>query len=302
MTCLDTGFGADIGMESESCTSITYDTCFCFLMRNYSYTHYFLTSQEFFNIKCRESGLKPKCAVIVATVRALKMHGGGPPVSAGKPLASEYTEENIPLVTAGCDNLVKHIENAKKFGVEVVVAINQFKFDTAAEMEAVRAASLAAGAFDAVVSNHWAEGGKGAEALGRAVVAACEASNVENFRYLYDLELPIREKVEAISKEIYGADGVDFSELAEQQMAQYESSGFGNLPSESIFCRMCENVSSFPPFFASTAMARSSFTLVEYFFVPFQISLYCENTIFFQLRRKGKRCTNRFPHFCTRDS
>lgn len=196
----EAGFGADIGME------------------------------KFFNIKCRYSGLKPKCAVIVATVRALKMHGGGPPVSAGKPLAHEYKEENIPLVTAGCGNLVKHIENAKKFGVEVVVAINQFKTDTPGEMEVVRQASLAAGAFDAVVSNHWAEGGKGAEALGKAVIAACEATKTENFKYLYDLELPIRTKVEIISKEIYGADGVDFSELAEQQMTQYESSGFGNLP------------------------------------------------------------------------
>jgi len=196
----EAGFGADIGME------------------------------KFFNIKCRESGLKPKCAVIVATVRALKMHGGGPPVSAGKPLANEYKEENIPLVTAGCGNLVKHIENAKKFGVETIVAINQFKTDTPEEMEVVRQASIAAGAFDAVVSNHWAEGGKGAEALGKAVIAACDATKAENFKFLYDLELPIRAKIEVISKEIYGADGVDFSELAEQQMTQYESSGFGNLP------------------------------------------------------------------------
>lgn len=191
-----------------------------------------LAVEKFFNIKCRESGLKPKCAVIVATVRALKMHGGGPPVSAGKPLAKEYTEENIPLVVEGCANLCKHIENAKKFGVQVVVAINQFKSDTAAEMEAIRKASMEAGAYDAVVSNHWAEGGKGAEALGQAVIAACSASKSEDFKYLYDLELPIREKVEIISKEIYGADGVDFSEVAEQQMAQYESSGFGNLPSK----------------------------------------------------------------------
>jgi formyltetrahydrofolate synthetase len=189
-------------------------------------------STEFFNIKCRASGLKPKCAVIVATVRALKMHGGGPPVSAGRPLAREYTEEDVPLVKAGCCNLVKHIENARKFGVEVVVAVNRFKTDTEAEMAAVREASLAAGAYDAVVANHWAEGGKGAEDLGRAVIAACEASDVGNFRFLYELELPIRAKVETISREIYGADGVDFSELAEQQMAQYESSGFGNLPSE----------------------------------------------------------------------
>jgi formyltetrahydrofolate synthetase len=190
------------------------------------------------------------------------MHGGGPPVSAGKPLATEYTQENIPLVTAGCCNLVKHIQNAKKFGgedltclvlrcgllpacanpkliyvhhdifiaVQVVVAINQFKTDTDAEMQAIRQASLDAGAFDAVVSNHWAEGGKGAENLANAVANACKETKSEDFKYLYDLDLPIREKVEIISKEIYGADGVDFSELAEQQMAQYESSGFGSLP------------------------------------------------------------------------
>ena len=161
------------------------------------------------------------------------MHGGGPPVSAGKPLASEYKEENIPLVTAGCSNLVKHIQNAKKFGVNVVVAINQFKTDTAEEMNAIRDASLEAGAFDAVVSNHWAEGGKGAEALGHAVIMACKANDEANFKFLYELNRPIREKVETISKEIYGADGVDFSELAEQQIQQYESSGFGNLPSKS---------------------------------------------------------------------
>ncbi|KAL3774172.1 hypothetical protein HJC23_006822 [Cyclotella cryptica] len=196
----EAGFGADIGME------------------------------KFFNIKCRESGLIPKCAVIVATVRALKMHGGGPPVSAGKPLATEYTQENIPLVTAGCCNLVKHIQNAKKFGVQVVVAINQFKTDTQAEMQAIRQASLDAGAFDAVVSNHWAEGGKGAENLAKAVANACQETRSEDFKFLYDLNLPIRDKVEIISKEIYGADGVDFSELAEQQMTQYENSGFGNLP------------------------------------------------------------------------
>jgi len=199
----EAGFGADIGME------------------------------KFFNIKCRESGLKPQCAVIVATVRALKMHGGGPPVKAGQPLAAEYTDENVELVQKGVANLVKHIENAKKFGVHAVVAINQFKNDTEAEMEIIRKASLEAGAYDAVVSNHWAEGGKGAENLAKAVVAACQdaRNNAEKeFKFLYDLDKPIREKVEIISKEIYGADGVDFSEMAEQQMKQYEEAGFGNLP------------------------------------------------------------------------
>lgn len=196
----EAGFGADIGME------------------------------KFFNIKCRASGLKPKCAVIVATVRALKMHGGGPAVSAGKPLAAEYIEENTELVTKGVANLVKHIQNAKKFGVNVVVAINKFKNDTDAEIEIIRNESLKAGAYDAVMSNHWAEGGAGAANLGIAVQKACETNDESNFKFLYDVELPIQEKVEIISKEIYGADGVDFSETALQQIKQYEEAGFGNLP------------------------------------------------------------------------
>jgi len=195
----EAGFGADIGME------------------------------KFFNIKCRASGLKPKCAVIVSTVRALKMHGGGPSVSAGKPLAVEYLEENTSLVEKGVENLVKHISNAKKFGVSVVVAINKFKTDTDAEIEIIRNASLEAGAFDAVMSNHWAEGGQGATKLALAVEKACKTGE-NNFRYLYDVNLPIREKIEIISKEIYGADGVDFSDLAEQQIDQYEAAGFGKLP------------------------------------------------------------------------
>jgi formyltetrahydrofolate synthetase len=196
----EAGFGADIGME------------------------------KFFNIKCRYSGLKPKAAVIVATIRALKMHGGGPPVTAGKPLQKEYTEENVELLEKGCANLRKHIENAKKFGVNVVVAVNKFKTDTEAEIEVVKKASMDAGAFDAVMSNHWALGGEGAADLARAVEKACQANDESNFKFLYDLNLSIKEKVEVISKEIYGADGVDFSELAEKQIAQYEKSGFGSLP------------------------------------------------------------------------
>lgn len=196
----EAGFGADIGME------------------------------KFFNIKCRASGLKPKCAVIVATIRALKMHGGGPSVTAGKPLAVEYVEENTDLVIKGVCNLVKHIENAKKFGVNVVVAINKFKNDTDAEIAVVRKASIEAGAFDAVMSNHWAEGGEGAADLAVAVENACKANDESNFRFLYDVNLPIREKIEIISKEIYGADGVDFSERSEQQMSQYENAGFGGMP------------------------------------------------------------------------
>jgi len=196
----EAGFGADIGME------------------------------KFFNIKCRASGLLPKCAVIVATVRALKMHGGGPPVSAGKPLAPAYLEENLELVAAGCANLVKHIENAKKFGVNAVVAINKFKTDTPAEVEVVRAASLQAGAFDAVMSDHWAKGGVGAADLARAVAAACAANEDKNFKFLYEVERPIKDKIGAICREIYGADGVDYTELAERQIETYEGAGFGKLP------------------------------------------------------------------------
>eukprot|EP00560_Eucampia_antarctica_P003875 CAMPEP_0197838018 /NCGR_PEP_ID=MMETSP1437-20131217/33978_1 /TAXON_ID=49252 ORGANISM="Eucampia antarctica, Strain CCMP1452" /NCGR_SAMPLE_ID=MMETSP1437 /ASSEMBLY_ACC=CAM_ASM_001096 /LENGTH=664 /DNA_ID=CAMNT_0043445521 /DNA_START=33 /DNA_END=2027 /DNA_ORIENTATION=+ len=196
----EAGFGADIGME------------------------------KFFNIKCRASGLKPKCAVIVATVRALKMHGGGPPVSAGRPLAKEYCEENIDLVTKGCCNLVKHIQNANKFGVNVVVAVNKFKTDTDEEIEVVKQMSMKAGAYDAVLSNHWAEGGAGAAELGKAVGRACKANDENNFRFLYNVNASIQEKIETISKDIYGADGVDFSEIAEEQMAKYKEAGFGNLP------------------------------------------------------------------------
>ena len=125
-----------------------------------------------------------KAAVIVATVRALKMHGGGPPVAAGKPLADEYVQENVELVTKGCCNLVQHIQNAKKFGVNVVVAINQFKNDTDNEIEAIRKASLEAGAYDAVLSNHWAKGGAGAAMLAEAVERACADNKEENFRFL----------------------------------------------------------------------------------------------------------------------
>lgn len=186
--------------------------------------------EKFFNIKCRASGLKPKCAVIVATVRALKMHGGGPSVVAGKSLPQEYCEENVELVQNGTSNLVRHIENAKKFGVNVVVAVNQFKSDTPTEIEAIKKAALEAGAFDAVLSNHWAEGGKGAKDLAEAVERACKANKAENFRFLYDTKLSIKEKIESIAKEIYRADGVDYSETAEKQIAQYESAGFGDMP------------------------------------------------------------------------
>ena len=160
----ESGFGADIGME------------------------------KFFDIKCRYSGLIPQVVVLVATVRALKMHGGGPKVVAGKPLAPEYTEENLDLLRAGMPNMVQHIENALKYGVNVVVAVNSFTNDTPAEVELVRQAALEAGAMDAVVSRHWMEGGKGAVALAEAVVKACEQPS--KFKFLYPLELSIKEKIE----------------------------------------------------------------------------------------------------------
>jgi methylenetetrahydrofolate dehydrogenase (NADP+)/methenyltetrahydrofolate cyclohydrolase/formyltetrahydrofolate synthetase len=194
----ESGFGADIGME------------------------------KFFGIKCRYSGLIPQVVVLVATVRALKMHGGGPKVVAGKPLAPEYTEENLDLLKAGLGNMVKHIQNALKYGVNVVVAVNSFKDDTQAEVEMVRKAAIEAGAMDAVVSRHWMAGGAGAVDLAKAVVNACEKPS--SFKQLYDVNLSIKEKIEIICKEIYGADGVEYSPEAEAKIELYTKLGFANLP------------------------------------------------------------------------
>lgn len=194
----ESGFGADIGME------------------------------KFFNIKCRTSGLKPDCVVLVATVRALKMHGGGPKVVPGRDLNPVYTKENLDLVRAGADNLIAHIEIANKFGVPVVVAINRFSEDTDAELDLIREIALEAGALDAVPTSHWADGGEGSRALAEAVVKACEAPN--NFQFLYELALPIKDKIETIAKEVYGADGVIYESAAEKQIKQYEDKGYGNLP------------------------------------------------------------------------
>jgi formyltetrahydrofolate synthetase len=195
----ESGFGADIGME------------------------------KFFNIKCRYSGLIPNCVVMVATVRALKMHGGGPKVVAGKPLDPAYTEENLELLKAGVCNLQHHIKNARRFGIPVVVAVNSFKDDTSAEVELVRQAAIEAGAEDSVVSRHWMEGGKGAIALAEAVVKACEKPS--DFKFLYPLKgTSIKEKIEIICKEIYGADGVEYSEEAEKKIDLYTRLGFDELP------------------------------------------------------------------------
>ena len=194
----ESGFGADIGME------------------------------KFFDIKCRVSGLIPQVVVLVATVRALKMHGGGPKVVAGKPLAPDYTDENLDLLCKGLPNMVRHIKNALKFGVNVVVAVNSFTTDTPAEVEIVRQAALEAGAMDAVVSTHWLDGGLGAIKLAEAVIRA--ADKPTHFEFLYPLELSIKEKLEIICKEVYGASGVELLPEAQAKVDLYTRLGFDKLP------------------------------------------------------------------------
>ncbi|MDJ0752552.1 MAG: formate--tetrahydrofolate ligase [Ardenticatenaceae bacterium] len=194
----EAGFGADIGME------------------------------KFFNIKCRYSGLVPNCVVLVATVRALKTHGGGPKVTPGRPLDPVYTEENLELLEAGATNLRAHIKNARQYGIPVVVAVNKFFTDSDAELDLVCKLALEAGATDAVVSDHWSYGGAGAAKLGEAVVAACKLPS--NFEFLYPLDLSIKEKIEAITKKMYNAAGVEYSEKAEEQIAAYTANGFNDLP------------------------------------------------------------------------
>jgi len=194
----ESGFGADIGME------------------------------KFFDIKCRYSGLVPNAVVLVATIRALKMHGGGPKVVAGKPLDPAYREENLELLEKGCANLVANIEIARKFGVPVVVAINTFTDDSLAEVALVKKTAREAGAFDAVSTDHWAKGGPGATDLAEAVIAACDEPS--DFKFLYPLDWSIEKKIETIATKIYKAAKVEFSPLAKQQIATYEKSGFGDLP------------------------------------------------------------------------
>ncbi len=194
----EAGFGADIGME------------------------------KFFDIKCRYSGLAPDAVVLVATVRALKMHGGGPRVVAGRPLDPVYSEENMELLRCGLGNLERHIANARKFGIPVVVAINSFTSDTEEELSLIRQTSLAAGALDAVVSTHWAEGGAGAVALAEAVMQA--SNEPSDFRFLYPLEASIERKIETICTEIYGADGVDYEPEAKEKIERYTRLGLSDLP------------------------------------------------------------------------
>ena len=194
----ESGFGADCGME------------------------------KFMNIKCRVSGLVPDCVVIVATIRALKMHGGGPKVTAGRPLAPEYTNENLDLLAKGLPNLAAHVRSARLFGVPAVVAVNRFTADTDAEIELVRRAALEAGAAEAVMSDHWARGGAGAVDLARAVMAACRKE--KDFRFLYPLEWDIKKKIETIATRIYGAAGVDYEPAAEAKVELYTRLGYAGLP------------------------------------------------------------------------
>ncbi len=177
----ESGFGADVGFE------------------------------KFWNLKCRISGLVPDAVVIVATVRALKMHGGGPVVKPGIPLSEEYITENLELLEKGCENLIAHIETVKRSGVQPVVCINHFETDTKTETELVRNIAEQYGAH-AAVSQHWLKGSEGAIELAEAVVDACYAKN--NFQFLYDLDTPLRKRIELIAKEVYGANGVTYTDKA----------------------------------------------------------------------------------------
>ena len=186
----ESGFGADIGFE------------------------------KFWNLKCRFSGLNPNAVVLVATIRALKMHGGGPTVRPGIALDEAYTRENLGLLEAGCENLVAHIETIKKSGVRPVVCINSFYTDTKDEIALVRKVAEANGALCAL-SEHWLKGGEGAIELAEAVVQACEEENP--FRFLYELEAPLSKRIELIAKEVYGADGVTYGEKAQEKLDLYEA-------------------------------------------------------------------------------
>jgi formate--tetrahydrofolate ligase len=186
----ESGFGADIGFE------------------------------KFWNLKCRYSGLKPDCAVVVATIRALKCHGGAPVPVPGKAMPVEYSTENVEWVAKGCGNLIHHIRNVRKAGISPVVCINAFYTDTDAEIAKVRELCEAEGARVAL-SRHWEHGGEGAIEFAKTVVEACEDKN--DFKFLYDLDMPIKDRIELIAKEVYGADGVDFSPAAAKSVERLQA-------------------------------------------------------------------------------
>src|SRR4051812_3269573 len=193
IVCTEAGFGADMGAE------------------------------KFFDIKCRASGLAPDAAVVVATVRALKMHGGVGKIVAGKPLDPALLEENAEAVRTGASNLAAHIGIVRRYGIPAVVAINSFPTDTEAEVEAIREVALAAGARDAVLATHFVDGGRGAADLAEAVWAATEDPG-RDFRLLYPDDAPLGEKILAIVTEIYGGDGIELSPAARKQLQQYVAS------------------------------------------------------------------------------
>ncbi len=198
IVCTEAGFGADMGAE------------------------------KFFDIKCRASGLAPDAAVVVATVRALKMHGGVGRIVAGKPLDPALLEENVEAVRAGASNLAKQIENVRLFGVPAVVAINSFPTDTPAEVDAVKNVAMAAGASAAIVATHFSDGGRGATDLAEAVWAA--ASSGSQFQLLYPDDAPLGEKILTIATKVYGADGMELLPAAKKALKLYEDLGFGHLP------------------------------------------------------------------------
>jgi len=186
-------------------------------------------AEKFFNIKCRLAGYRPSAVVIVATVRALQLHGGAFEFSPGtRPPVEEFEKEDVEAVLAGAPNLAKHIENIRLFGLPAVVAVNRFPEDTEAEIEAARQAALDAGAEAAVVSDVWARGGEGGVELAEAVVEA--ADRPSDFRLLYPLDAPITEKIETICVEVYGARGVEYSPTAARNIRHFEAQGLGDLP------------------------------------------------------------------------
>ncbi len=186
--------------------------------------------EKFWNVKCRLSGLTPHVSVIVATIRALKMHGGGPQVVPGKPLPAEYAEENLALLEQGCENLFHHAATVRKSGIRPVICINRFHTDTEAEINLLRRLCAQRG-IPCALSEHWRYGGEGALELAQAVVEACQEPG--EFHYLYPLDMPLRQRVERIAREVYGAEGVDWAPLALEKAQRFEAD-----PKYAAYCTM----------------------------------------------------------------